>query len=44
MNETGIVQYSRELYPDGCLVTLFVDKDTVKLLNTENASIKGAEQ
>lgn len=40
MNEQGIIEYARQLYPDGCVVQIYVDKESVRLLNTEVATLK----
>jgi hypothetical protein len=42
--ETKIVQYVKELYPEGCLITLLVQKDKVLLLKTENIILGEAQE
>lgn len=35
MNEKGIIEYMRGLYPEGCVVSMLVLQNEVKLLNSE---------
>jgi hypothetical protein len=44
MDERGIVQYIKELYPEGCVIQLYVDKLGVRLINTEVATFKEGGQ
>ena len=44
MDETQIIEHTRQLYPDGCVVTLYVDKSGTRLINTEVATLKEGGQ
>jgi hypothetical protein len=44
MQESKLINYIREIYPDGCVATLIIDKNEVFLMNTESISIKKSDE